>query len=216
MALTPIPYTDNWSGTFGSQVIPTEANAPTAAKVNPPVIASAVLSTPGLVTVVATRAGVGKVDWGDGTPLGVMAAGGGNLTHTYTRNGNFGIKIYTDADPSVFATTRVTVNNVPKPSSEQIFSVTMTELVAAFTVANGVAPFDIDFGDGSIGRSFGINFSHTYAAPGDYNVQLRDSGGWRPSVVATAANAAPLGPTPPEPDMTEPPAPAPTAKSTKA
>lgn len=188
MALTPIPYTKNWADVFGSQTVPTEANAGSASKVNPPTITNVNVAAGGATTVLATRAGVGKIDWGDGTVEAMAATG--NLAHTYTRNGDFGIKIWTDADPSAFATARAHVNNTPKPDTAQVFSVTMTELVGAFTVANGRAPFDVDFGDGTVERHFDQSFSHTYAAAGDYTVKLRDSSSWRTSVIAAAV--APL------------------------
>lgn len=105
MALVPIPYTKNWKDVFGSQFVPTLANAGAAAFVAPPAITSANTNAAGLCTVVATRAGAGRIDWGDGSALAVMPASG-NMTHTYTRKGNFGITIYTDADPTARATTR--------------------------------------------------------------------------------------------------------------
>jgi hypothetical protein len=110
MAL-PVPVLKNWYDQFGSQNVPTEAGGGAASYVAPPTITSATLSAGGVCTVVATRAGAGKVDWGDGSALGTMAASG-NLIHTYTRLGDFAITIYTDAAPDAKTVKRFRVNTL--------------------------------------------------------------------------------------------------------
>lgn len=174
MALLPIPYTKNWKDVFGSQFIPTEANAGSAAFVEPPNIVSLTPGANGLVTAVVTLASTGRIDWGDGTPLQVLAASG-SPTHTYSRPGNYGVKIYTDADPQTIAQRRVIVSDMPDLNFTIVPSVPNR---ADITAQVGLSfPVNVHWGDGN--SQFVSHPSqlpgHTYEDPGTYNVSVVDS-----------------------------------------
>lgn len=109
MALTPIPYTKNWFDTFGSQIVPDEASAGTAAKKAAiQLLDGPRITTGSTVSVTFNHADQMEIDWGDGANE-THNPGGGAKTHIYTRNGNFQIwcKVIQAPDIRVIAPIRI-------------------------------------------------------------------------------------------------------------
>lgn len=124
-------------------------------------------------------------DFGDGTNSTLK-----NPTHSYAATGTYNVTVTTINSPSCKQTSAVKVVTVSAgPVASFTFnnnqcansSVTFT---STSTGTNGSTTYNWDFGDG--GTSTAANPSHSYTAPGTYNVELTVSNG------ATCSNTSPV------------------------
>jgi PKD repeat protein len=144
------------------------ASAPITVTITPAVTAGFTANPTGLTvafTNTSTNATSYSWNFGDGSALSTVA----NPTHTYTTGGVFNVCLTaTNACGSIVSCQNVTLCVTPTAA----FTQNANNLAVAFTDASTGAPtsWAWDFGDG--GTSTLQNPSHTYAAPGTYNVCL--------------------------------------------
>lgn len=172
MALTPVPYTDNWFDTFGSQVAPIGQ----AAKTAPIVIVAPVALAGQVVTINRTHALAMVIDWADGSPVEVHAAGGGVKTHTYNRPGNYRIRSRVTSQPDVLIDEQIRVTTRP----DGTFTIEAHDSEPngiKLDITGAIFPVTIQWGDGdSRYEQFdtGIIY-HTYPAAGSYVVEVHNA-----------------------------------------
>lgn len=171
MALTPVPYAQNWKDVFGSQYAP-EAQA---TKTAPIVIAAPATLVGQVATINRTHALAMTVDWGDGI---VEAAASGAKTHTYARRGDFRIRSKLDAWPDIYVDELIRVTTRPAATAVVANHPTVTNAVL-FTISGALYPLSIQWGDGDsrFEESEKGTMNHTYPAPGSYTIRVSNGEG---------------------------------------
>jgi len=112
MALTPIPYTENWKDVYGAQGAPEN----TPAKMDP--VSGYWTNDTGTYdeTIVVVLAGGTTnylIDWIDGSDPQQVAVATGTATHVYAQNGSYLIKIWDKDYPTNVAYLHAIVSGIP-------------------------------------------------------------------------------------------------------
>lgn len=123
-------------------------------------------------------------NFGDGSPT----VGGQNTSHLYAANGSYLVTLTVEDNYGCQAVSPLTVNVQPGPQTSFTTSTTTGcgPLPVAFTnTTTGGTTYNWNFGDG--GTSTSTNASHTYTAPGTYNVSLIAANGTCSDTLTQAA-----------------------------
>ncbi len=121
-----------------------------------------------------------ELDWGDSSPTEVFDAEGTNMTfkHAYDFSGTYTITL--NLDGVLVTTATITIGNPPPDFTVNPNNVLVAEEVTVSIGNLAVAPYILDWGDGTsetfdgdVGTTF--TFTHNYSVPGVYTVTLQDS-----------------------------------------
>jgi hypothetical protein len=181
MSLAPVQYTKNWKDVAGSQY----AAEDTAAKIALPVVMDGNAALPAVQLTVSHANGV-TVDWGDGT---FLPSAGGVISHQYTRNGNYIIRVTAIGLPDCYVDVVKRVTTIDVTPDPQSLSVVVAGLKATFTIANAIFPIEAAFGDLEFDRYWESPIVYTYGAPGTYIARFRDVTGWFGNVTVIVSAA---------------------------
>jgi hypothetical protein len=171
MALTPVPFADNWKDVFGSQFALPAQTAKT-----PPIsiVAPASVNASNVVTINRTHELAMEIDWADGSPVEAHAAGGGVKTHAFPRLGSYRIRSRVVNQPDVL------VDEVVRIATRVPGTVIITFAGGNridFLLNDAIYPITIQWGDGDTRyeESFKGKIGHTYPAEGDYVIQYMNA-----------------------------------------
>jgi PKD repeat protein len=119
---------------------------------------------------------IATFDWSFGDTASALDAGA-DVTHTYAGVGDYDVELTVTDNDGVgrSITVTITVEIIPNQDPVPAFTVDCDDLVCTFDAGGStddgtIVTYDWDFGDTASGS--GVVSTHTYAASGDYTVEL--------------------------------------------